>query len=611
MSSSDAEKGTLTDAQNTYLKSLESEFKAFVMKESKGDKVSAEKAAKKWKDEHTSTILAKIKQDYPYPSTWSRDTTDPKVKSYIRRYFGNYLQGTLVRTGLLMPGAEPKNNAIFTAAPPRTARQLYEEEEKDAVLTLADSMKNKNGGNTAGCYQTALKDLWKAEDADVKGKFEEAALEGALNIDVARNQRDFEAHIGGTVQDLCTNGALGPAEMVLFASFRSGAGELSTFVVHGHSDENHLSFADFAPNFPAIRTHWDKFSAKVLPRLSLQDHGNWDTIPRTVTGIPIFPAVDFENTTKGGLLQIAALYFRVVWADNVYNSPPYDEIAKRPNDFYDTEHFSFRPTLATPIEQMTLSELSGLVEYLINISSTDFPFIFREKQVILAFTPQRTEMGATPPPPPPRSENGQSGNGGSDALPLPPLPPSHPDSGSGAPPPPPLSPPRPESDQSGNSGSGALTPPPPSRPRPEDQSGSDGSGTPPPPPPRPENEHSGNTCAPPPPPPRPENGSDGNELGGNGGPEILPAPPPKSRSKRKAETQLVPETIEQLPQEGINARRPPRARKTPAQAAEERQQQAAAAAGRPKAKPSYKYVEKSPTKPQEMSNKRYRFLALF
>ncbi|KAJ7079193.1 hypothetical protein C8R44DRAFT_754704 [Mycena epipterygia] len=259
----------------------------------------------------------------------------------------------------------------------------------------------------------------------------------------------------------------------------------------------------------------------IQSELSLQDRGNWDTIPHTVTGIPIFPAVDFENTTKGGLLQIAALYFRVVWdytwpADNVYNSPPYDEIAKRPNDFYDTERFSFRPTLATPLEQMTLSELSGLVEYLIKFSSTDFPFIFREKQVILAFTPQRTEMGATPPPPPPRSENGQSGNGGSDALPLPPLPPSHPDSGSGAPPPPPLSPPRPESDQSGNSGSGALTPPPPSRPCPEDQSGSDGSGTPPPPPPRPENEHSGNTCAPPPPPPRPENGSDGNELGGNG-----------------------------------------------------------------------------------------------
>lgn len=73
--------GTLTDAQNTYLKSLEPDFKAYVLKDANGDKSTAEKAAKKWKDDQTSEILAKIKKEYPYPSNWPRDTTDGKVKS--------------------------------------------------------------------------------------------------------------------------------------------------------------------------------------------------------------------------------------------------------------------------------------------------------------------------------------------------------------------------------------------------------------------------------------------------------------------------------------------------------------------------------------------------
>jgi hypothetical protein len=48
------------------------------------------------------------------------------------------------------------------------------------------------------------------------------------SLKVYRNQREFEDNIGGTLQDLCTNGALGPAEMILFASFRNSAGELVT-----------------------------------------------------------------------------------------------------------------------------------------------------------------------------------------------------------------------------------------------------------------------------------------------------------------------------------------------------------------------------------------------
>jgi hypothetical protein len=71
---------TLTDAQTLYLKSLESEFRAYILTESKGDKDLAQKAAKKWKDDNTSAIFETIKRQYPYPTAWARDTTDSKVK---------------------------------------------------------------------------------------------------------------------------------------------------------------------------------------------------------------------------------------------------------------------------------------------------------------------------------------------------------------------------------------------------------------------------------------------------------------------------------------------------------------------------------------------------
>ncbi|KAJ7656585.1 hypothetical protein B0H17DRAFT_1213790 [Mycena rosella] len=422
---------TLTPGQTAYLKTLEPDFRSYVVMHSNGAKDSAEKAAKTWKDTHTNDILSKIKSDYPYPSTWTRETTDGKVKSYIRRFFGNCLQGTLVRTGALKTGlGDPANNAIFNAPRPLTARQLYAEAQKDEVLTLAGNLKDEIGGNTAACYQTALKTLWSTTEDDTKAKYEEEARTQALDIDVARNQRDFESHIGGTLQDLCTNGALGPAEMVLLASFRTTTGDLSTFVVHGHSDENQRSFADFLPNFPSVRSQWDTFSAEVLPRHSLQDQDGWDTIPRNSAGIPVFPAVDFDNTTRSGLAQILDLFLRVCWdhtwpSDEAYNGLPYAELAKRPDHFYDTGRFVFQPMLGIPMQEMSLSQLSGIVEHLISISLTASPFIFREKAEIL--TLQKASVAAASIPfeadltPPRSSSAGDDINGdGSGSVPPPP-----------------------------------------------------------------------------------------------------------------------------------------------------------------------------------------------
>ena len=75
---------------------------------------------------------------------------------------------------------------------------------------------------------------------------------------------------------------------------------------------------------------------------------------------------------------------------------PYTDIAAHPNNFYDTDHFSLR--LDKPLAEMSLSQLSGMIEYLISISATDHPFIFRAKEDILA---RRASSAAVQAPPPP------------------------------------------------------------------------------------------------------------------------------------------------------------------------------------------------------------------
>ncbi|KAJ7307900.1 hypothetical protein DFH08DRAFT_823983 [Mycena albidolilacea] len=355
---------------------------------------------------NTSAIFETIKREYPYPTAWARDTTDSKVKGYIRRYFGNILQGSLVRTQVIQPGVgEHQNNALFTAPRPVTARQLYAADERDGILTLADNLKKKTGGNSAGCCQTALKTLWTTTDTNIKQKYEEQARQQGLNVDLSRNQREFEDNIGGTLQDFCTNGALGPAEMILLASFRNSAGELVTIAVHGHSNENSAqrSLADFATaEFSRIRSLWDDFSTEMLPVL-LQDREGWTAIPRNEAGVPLFPAVDFDNAGRSGLVQITDLFFRVSWdhawpSDQVYATVPYAEIAPCPNNFYDMERFPLR--LDKPLTEMTLSQLSGIIEYLISTSATSDPFVFHAKHDILAHRRAATEALHTPSPPP-------------------------------------------------------------------------------------------------------------------------------------------------------------------------------------------------------------------
>ncbi|KAJ7234243.1 hypothetical protein C8J57DRAFT_1575370 [Mycena rebaudengoi] len=150
---------------------------------------------------------------------------------------------------------------------------------------------------------------------------------------------------------------------------------------------------------------------------SRPDRAQWDSIPRNDSGSPLFPSIDFDNTTRSGLAQVTELFFRVCWdhawpADAAYGVLPLTDIKEHPDEFYDTERFRLHPRLGVPFHEMSLSHLSGIVEELIKLSATDDPFIFRSKADILKLrdtakatnapaSPETVPQATNPPPPPP------------------------------------------------------------------------------------------------------------------------------------------------------------------------------------------------------------------
>ncbi|KAJ7893894.1 hypothetical protein B0H14DRAFT_2559521 [Mycena olivaceomarginata] len=308
---------------------------------------------------------------------------------YIRRYFGNILQGSLVRTQVIQPGVgEHQNNALFTAPRPVTARQLYATDERDGILTLADNLKKKTGGNSAGCYQTALKTLWTTTDTNIKQKYEEQARQQGLNVDLSRNQREFEDNIGGTLQDLCTNGALGPAEMILFASFRNSAGELVTI-------------ADLWPtllpqSFPAFAACGMTLALKCCPCCCKIARAG-QLFPEMKREFRSFQPSTLITQVVLGSYKLLIFSFGSLGVHLTFMCPQ-SSILTCPNNFYDMKRFSLR--LDKPLTEMTLSQLSGIIEYLISTSATSDPFVFHAKHDILAHRRAATEALHTPSPPP-------------------------------------------------------------------------------------------------------------------------------------------------------------------------------------------------------------------
>ncbi|KAJ7251019.1 hypothetical protein C8J57DRAFT_1666893 [Mycena rebaudengoi] len=212
-----------------------------------------------------------------------------------------------------------------------------------------------------------------------------------------RNQTEFVPEMHAALSALCRNGILGNAELLMFYGFRSPTnGDLLTGTIHGHSSHNRINFGGDRSELQAkYGVPWITFAENVLPRPSIRTPIS--IIPRSPTGIPIFPCVDLNAATPSGTRQLLTEYFTELWdtkfpvahmwggADSEYPSIPWQKISTDPTMFYDVTQFSFPVKIQDP-EKMSNVETVILSEYLMHNSSvlTVNPFRFWSQAEIQA-----------------------------------------------------------------------------------------------------------------------------------------------------------------------------------------------------------------------------------
>ncbi|KAJ7247813.1 hypothetical protein C8J57DRAFT_1240747 [Mycena rebaudengoi] len=125
---------------------------------------------------------------------------------------------------------------------------------------------------------------------------------------------------------------------------------------------------------------WIKFAESVVPRPVAQNTAS--LIPRSPTGIPIFPCIDWSAASPANLKQLLTEYFTELWVhmcgpDSDYPSVPWQKLLADPKMFYDTTEFSFPVAIRDP-ESMSSIDTMILSEFLLHNSSvlTAHPFRF-------------------------------------------------------------------------------------------------------------------------------------------------------------------------------------------------------------------------------------------
>ncbi|KAJ7239655.1 hypothetical protein C8J57DRAFT_1727279 [Mycena rebaudengoi] len=213
--------------------------------------------------------------------------------------------------------------------------QLFAREQADIInKAITERLATSEHTSTAAIYQSVLKEMWESLSLEDQETWKTKASNEAG--DVAKNQTEFVPEMHAALSALCRNGML----------------DLLTGTIHGHSSHNRINFGGDRSELQAkYGVPWITFAENVLPRPSIRTPIS--IIPRSPTGIPIFPCVDLNAATPSGTRQLLTEYFTESWAhmwgaDSEYPSIPWQKISTDPTMFYDVTQFSFPVKIQDP-----------------------------------------------------------------------------------------------------------------------------------------------------------------------------------------------------------------------------------------------------------------------
>ncbi|KAJ7235333.1 hypothetical protein C8J57DRAFT_1572036 [Mycena rebaudengoi] len=376
-----------TEAQNAYIDSFMDALTA------KLDAGTDSHELTKWKQTTASEI-----QNSPLFTTL--DLADHNKQQWFQiivRKFTNYRNNIYLKkkSPPRQTQSPTKGASLVNFSSVLTGRQLFAREQADIInKAITERLATSEHTSTAAIYQSVLKEMWESLSLEDQETWKTKASNEAG--DVAKNQTEFVPEMHAALSALCRNGMLGDAELLMFYGFRSPTnGDLLTGTIHGHSSHNRINFGGDRSELQAkYGVPWITFAENVLPRPSIRTPIS--IIPRSPTGIPIFPCVDLNAATPSGTRQLLTEYFTESWdtkfpvahmwgADSEYPSIPWQKILTDPTMFYDVTQFSFPVKIQDP-EKMSNVETVILSEYLMHNSSvlTVNPFRFWSQAEIQA-----------------------------------------------------------------------------------------------------------------------------------------------------------------------------------------------------------------------------------
>ncbi|KAJ7202613.1 hypothetical protein GGX14DRAFT_653847 [Mycena pura] len=211
----------------------------------------------------------------------------------------------------------------FISFSPMSAIALFEKESRAAIAASAADRFTSTQTRMDLCYCTCQQEMWDALDDGTRAAYETRAAKVPIGV---------------------TSGEVGGLELMLFWALREDNGDLRHGIVDAHGTENTSDMAD--------------------------EIENWETT------IPVFPSVDFVNSTASHIWEVLVEYLYQLWSYTWKDVPPHwMEIEAEPNTYYDTISFKLPASLKDP-KLLGPGNAFILAEYFAN---TQELFVFRDR----------------------------------------------------------------------------------------------------------------------------------------------------------------------------------------------------------------------------------------
>ncbi|KIK52558.1 hypothetical protein GYMLUDRAFT_251155 [Collybiopsis luxurians FD-317 M1] len=241
---------------------------------------------------------------------------------------------------------------VLAVLAPRTPHQLFEQENKEAVISEMNRVSTK--------FKTAAKTLWDGLPEEEKSLY----IERTENINIAANQEELPAALSVLLGSLGQSERVGGMEAMLVLCLRTPDGDIRLkSVVAGTSRDDYqvIKSTEFQE---AVVKPFKGWSDSVLPQRLHRSNFVYDQ-----EGLPLFPRIVLDEATGDQVKEFLVEYLEELWKCQYKDGSmlPWDPLTMSPGDYYDVQKYNFiKPLkhlniLGTAVEQME-REVVGAAE---------------------------------------------------------------------------------------------------------------------------------------------------------------------------------------------------------------------------------------------------------